>query len=165
MQIVQDLDTSLPVSGVKQIPMARQTAMTTREEATRLLVELQATLPPPVASRHGKGGGRRDSRRWIPPETVTIEVYDGELWHALEALDCGIPGVRVMDLPGFVGDGPAVVRLTTPDSGVVLVTGDVMWHDREAGTAGLHFTFQNDEDREAWFGGLVEALLSRHAMD
>ncbi|MBC8136721.1 MAG: hypothetical protein H8F28_12605 [Fibrella sp.] len=167
MQIVQELDIPTAIEGV-QIPSAteRKTAITSREDAVRLLNQLRANLPESHTNRRrGKGGGRRDSRRWTPPSSVTFEIYDGETWHFVEALDCGIPGVRVTRLPAFVGENPAVMRLTTPDSGVVLVTGDVMWKDSRAGTAGIQFTFQNDEDREAWFEGLVEALLSRHAMD
>lgn len=166
MQIVDDFELPVGIQG-GEVPPVRQRGgvVTTREEAISLLGPLSAALALTRRKRTGKGGGRRDSRRWTPPEKVTFEIYDGATWHPVEALDCGIPGVRVADLPGFVGEGPALLRLTTPDSGAVLVTGDVMWQDPSAGTAGLRFTFQNDEDREAWFEGLVEALLSRHAMD
>lgn len=167
MQIVREFDMPAVIEGdAESPPTQRGMAITTRAEALQLLIQLRADLPSSSAGqRRGRGGGRRDSHRWVPPDTVTFELYDGETWQRVEALDCGIPGVRVMDLPEFVGNGPTIVRLTTPDSGIVLVTGDVMWHDKKAGTAGLQFTFQNDEDREAWFEGLVEALLSRHAMN
>ncbi len=168
MQIVKesvmspDTEETPGIATVDAVP-----AIVTREDAVRMLSRLRATLPSPSPPlrRDGGGNGRRESPRWVPPDTVTIDVYDGDVWHAVEVLDCGIPGVRVMDLPGSVGAGPAVMRLTTPRGGTVLVVGNVIWRDTVTGSTGLQFTFQTDEDREAWFEGLVVALLSRHAMD
>jgi hypothetical protein len=41
-----------------------------------------------------------------------------------------------------------------------------MW--REGGgndvKAGLRFEFQDDEERDQWSGGLIDALLARHAL-
>ncbi len=175
MQIIDDNYDLAPQDAKEGYDDARVTAGEPEERsetsmdsnqshALRQLKSLRAKLPVHDAQDHkGRGGGRRDYRRWLTPDLVTVELYDDAVWHPVETLDCGIPGVRVIGLPAFVGNGPAVVRLTTPTCSV-LVLGNVMWSDKRAGTAGLYFEFNSDHDREAWFEGLVEALLSSHAL-
>lgn len=167
MQIVQEFDMPPLVEGVDApAPQPADAVIFTRDDVSRVLGELRAGVPPrPTGQFRGKGGGRRDARRWIPPDTIEFEIYDGEGWHRLHALDCGVPGARVTNLPVFVKEGFVALRLTIPEDGVVLVAGEIMWLDAKAGIAGIQFTFENNEDREAWFEGLVEALLSRHAMN
>lgn len=147
------------------MPHDLEAVLERQEAALQLLEQLRADMPMTRRRRRGVGGGRRDFRRWPTPDTVTVDLHDGRQWHRVETLDCGVPGVRVIGLPAFVGEGPAVARLTTPEGGVVLVLADVMWRDAKAGTAGLFFEFQTDSDREAWSEGIIEALLSRHALN
>ena len=135
-----------------------------RDRASLLLERLRVDTPLSPRRNRILGGGRREFRRWPTPDGVMLELHDGSVWHPVDVLDCGVPGVRVAGLPAFVGDGPGVIRLTTPDEGAILVLADVMWRDPIAETAGLFFEFDDEEDREAWYEGLIGALLARHAL-
>ena len=48
--------------------------------------------------------------------------------------------------------------------GTVLALADVMWHDSHSETYGLRFEFLDDEERDAWAGLLVDALLARYSL-
>ena len=39
-----------------------------------------------------------------------------------------------------------------------------MWHDSHSETYGLRFEFGDDEERDAWAGLLVDALLARYSL-
>jgi len=39
----------------------------------------------------------------------------------------------------------------------------VMWRDKQ-GKAGIRFEFTDNEERDQWSGGLIDALLARHAL-
>ncbi len=129
-----------------------------------LLERLRAEEPflPPQGEH--TGGGRRDFRRWPTPEGVTLELHDGLRWHKTDCIDLGIGGARLSRLPSWV-KGPAPARLKAPAMASVLVLADVMWHDAPAGQAGLRFEFYDEEERDQWSGGLIDALLARHALD
>jgi len=165
MRLFDDNDHDV-LNDVSEVSDEVEAILGRQEQALRLLEQLRADLPlNSKRRRKGVGGGRRDFRRWPTPETVSIEIHDSRHWHLLDSLDCGVPGVRVAALPSWVGDGPVVVRVTTPDSGPVLALGDIMWRDKKTRTAGIFFEFQTEDDREAWGEGLIEALLSRHALN
>ena len=144
-----------------------------RAAALRRLAELRAALPPAERrSRAGTGGSRRESRRWALPDTVTIAQYEAGQWHPVEVLDCGIEGVRILQVPGArhesqsvpPGEDALVLRLVTPDGGTVLALGTVRWRDTHAAMMGVQFEFQTDDDYDAWRDGLLEALLARHGL-
>jgi hypothetical protein len=136
-----------------------------QDEAMALLERLRVEEPLQPAHVDHMGGGRRDFRRWPPPEGVTLEMHDGLRWHRAECTDMGVGGARVNRLP-FTVKGPVPARLKAPGIATVLVLSDVMW--REGGgndvKAGLRFEFQDDEERDQWSGGLIDALLARHAL-
>lgn len=135
-----------------------------QDEAMALLERLRSEEPyAPPKSEHGTGGGRRDFRRWPAPEGVTLEVHDGLKWHGTDCTDIGVGGVRIENAPAWL-EGPLPARLKAPDIGAILVLADVMWRDKGKKTAGLRFEFQDNEERELWSGGLIDALLARHAL-
>ena len=137
----------------------------TIESAKPLLARLRGELPGLARqSRRGLGGRRRDFRRWTPPDGVTVEIYDNEKWREVMILDCGAGGVRIVEPLLFVAVRHIVVRLCTPDTGTVLVIAEIVWRNEKAKTAGLHFLWDAEDDRTVWHEGLVEALLSRHAL-
>ena len=59
--------------------------------------------------------------------------------------------------------GPSPARLKAAAMPSLLVLADVMWRDRE-GKAGVRFEFADEEERDQWSGGLIDALLARHAL-
>lgn len=134
-----------------------------QDEALALLERLRANEPFAPASAEHEGGGRRDFRRWPAPPGVTLEMHDGLDWHAADCQDMGVGGARLNSLPSWV-KGPAPARLKAPGNQPVLVLADVMWRDGQAGSAGLRFEFQDDEERDQWSGALIDALLARHAL-
>lgn len=138
-------------------------ALRLQDEAMALLERLRSEEPYRDADQSDHlGGGRRDFRRWPPPEGVTLELHDGLKWHGADVLDLGMGGARLNRLPRWLR-GPVPARLKAPAMPALLVLADVMWRDRE-GKAGLRFEFTDDEEREQWSGGLIDALLARHAL-
>ena len=141
-----------------------------QDEAMALLERLRVEEPFLAPHPEHSGGGRRDFRRWPAPEGVTIELHDGARWHETVCTDMGVGGARVSHLP-FAMQGPAPARLKAPGVAPILVLADVMWREgvgggdgREGGKAGLRFEFTDDEERDQWSGGLIDALLARHAL-
>ena len=134
-----------------------------QDEAMVLLERLRAEEPFLPPRREPGGDGRRDFRRWPTPEGVALELHDGEQWHPTEIVDMGLGGVCVHRLPSWV-KGPVPARLKAPGISAVLTLADVMWRDKGADKAGLRFEFLDEEDREQWSGGLIDALLARYAV-
>lgn len=133
-----------------------------QDEAMALLERLRAEEP--YHSPHGDavGGGRRDFRRWPTPEGVTLDFHDGLQWHRADVLDLGVGGARLHSVPEWM-KGPAPARLKAPGMSSVLVLTDIMWRDG-TGKAGVRFEFYDDEERDQWSGGLIDALLARHSL-
>jgi hypothetical protein len=138
-------------------------ALDRQDEALALLERLRRAEPVAAASPAGAGGGRRDGRRWPPPEGVTVELHDTIRWHETPCLDLGVGGGRVQGLPTWA-DGPTPVRLKAGHLGAVLALADVMWHDTHAGISGLRFEFLDRDDHDALAGLLLDALLARYAL-
>ena len=140
-----------------------EAALHRQDEAIALLERLR-TEEPTRPSRPVLGGGRREVRRWPTPPGVTVEMHDGLGWQVLECVDMGVGGARVSNLnPKF--EGPFPVRLRAPGTSAILVLCDVMWRDKKEERAGLRFEFDGEEDREAWSGALIDALLARHSLN
>ncbi len=138
-------------------------ALDRQDEALALLERLRRAEPVTAGSNAATGGGRRDGRRWPPPEGVTLELHDAVRWHEIPCLDLGVGGGRVQALPSWA-DGPTPVRLKAGRIGAVLALADVMWHDSHAGISGLRFEFLDRDDHDAWAGLLLDALLARYAL-
>jgi hypothetical protein len=138
-------------------------ALRLQDEALALLERLRAEEPyHDTGHLDHLGGGRRDFRRWPPPEGVTLELHDGLDWHQADVLDLAVGGARLNHLPEWM-KGPAPARLKAPAMPAVLVLVDVMWRDKQ-GRAGIRFEFTDNEERDLWSGGLIDALLARHAL-
>lgn len=137
-----------------------------QDEAMQLLERLRAQEP--ILGKRGSASdgeqGRRDFRRWPLPEGVSLEFHDGERFYPADVDDIGVGGARLHTLPaGFQGPVPA--RLKAPGMvSAILVLADVMWQDKPKGGAGVRFEFFGNEDRDAWAGGLIDALLARFAV-
>jgi hypothetical protein len=145
-----------------EIPADVERILHKQDEALALLGRLRVEEPylkPPTDRK----GGKREFRRWPIPEGVLLEMHDGERWQRADCMDIGVGGARLSRLPGFV-DGPVPARLTAPRAQSVLVLADTMWKEGNAGRAGIRFEFQDDDERETWSGGLIDALLARHAV-
>ncbi|MBV9852164.1 MAG: hypothetical protein JO250_21060 [Armatimonadetes bacterium] len=140
-----------------------ETILERQDEAMALLERLRMAEPAGARRLTGGGGGRRDFRRWPTPDGVTLELHDGIRWHAADCVDLGVGGGRVKDLPEWA-NGPTPARLKAGREGSVLALADVMWHDSHAETSGLRFEFLDSEEREAWAGLLIDALLSRYSL-
>jgi hypothetical protein len=138
-------------------------ALRRQDEAMALLERLRSEEPFAAAGGDHVGGGRRDFRRWPTPEGVSIELHDGLSWQPADIVDLGVGGARLRHLPSWM-EGPAPARLRTPSSPSVLVLCDVMWRDTNE-KAGVRFEFLDEEEREQWSGGLIDALLARHALN
>lgn len=112
----------------------------------------------------GAERGRRDFRRWPTPPGVGLDLHDGSSWRAMHCVDIGVGGARIATpLPAWMAC-PAPGRLRAPDMPVILVLADMMWQDRQQNVAGLRFEFQEEVERETWYGGLIDALLARHSI-
>ena len=138
-------------------------ALNRQDEAMGLLERLRRAEPTAALPTSGMGGGRRDGRRWPPPEGVGLELHDTVRWQPVSCIDLGVGGARVQSLPAWA-DGPTPGRLKAGRLGTVLALCDVMWHDTHAGISGVRFEFVDAEDREAWAGLLIDALLARYAL-
>jgi hypothetical protein len=93
---------------------------------------------------------------------VSLELHDSAGWKPADVMDMGVGGARLNKLPSFA-DGPTPARLKSPSSQAVLVLCDVMWKDND-GRAGIRFEFRDEDERDNWSGGLIDALLARHAV-
>ncbi len=143
-----------------------EAALRRQDEALSLLERLRAAEPYRRAVSEGTGGGRRDFRRWPTPDGVTLELHNGERWTPGDCLDMGVGGARMSSLPAWA-EGPFPARLKAPElPNAILVLADIMWRDgvNGAGKAGLRFEFLDEEERDAWSGALIDALLARHAL-
>lgn len=145
-----------------EIPEDVEAILRRQDEALALLQRLRAEEPFVRPSSDRKGARRREYRRWPLPEGVSLELHDGESWQSAPVQDMGVGGTRLSHLPVFA-DGPTPGRLKTPSSQTVIVLCDVMWKDSD-GRAGLRFEFLDEDERENWSGGLIDALLVRHAV-
>lgn len=135
-----------------------------RQDEALLLVE-RLRLEEPFERPRGDRApeGRRDFRRWPTPEGIELELHDGERWHPMTILDMGTGGVRVGNLPRWA-EGPVPARLKAPGIPSIIALADMMWRDAPSGKAGLRFEFLDDEEREQWADGLIDALLVRYAV-
>ena len=139
-------------------------AILQREESAMALLErLRLKEPPSWKAEPNVGGGRRDFKRWPIPPGVSIELHDGQKWHLVECKDLAIGGARLVGLPTFA-EGPTPARLIGSIPVPVLVLSDLMWIDREADMAGVHFEFLDNDERDLWAGSLIDALLARYAI-
>lgn len=145
------------------IPEEVEQALLRQDQALMLLARLRAAEPYLRPARDASGSRRREFRRWPLPEGVQIELHDGQRWRRAECLDLGPGGARLLSLPAWM-EGPVPARLTTPTTPSVIVLADTMWKEAATGHAGIRFEFQDDEEREVWSGGLIDALLVRHAV-
>lgn len=145
-----------------EIPPDVEAALDRQDAALSLLERLRAEQPL-LRPRAAVGGGRRDFRRWPTPAGVSLELHDGLRWHDTSCLDMGVGGVRLNQVPAWV-QGPVPARLKAPGLPGILVLADIMWKDRE-GRAGLRFEFHDEDERDAWSGALIDALLARHALN
>ena len=135
-----------------------------QDEAMALLERLRVAEPFGSDSPDHAGGGRRDFRRWPTPDTVTLELHDSEAWRLVSALDIGVGGARVQDLPAWA-DGPVPARLKASGAPSVLVLSDVMWRDAAVTQTGLRFDFLDHDERDQWAGNLVNALVAKYAAE
>ena len=106
---------------------------------------------------------RRGFRRWPAPDSVTMELHDGDRWLPVTCTDMGVGGAKVTGFPGWA-EGPTPARLKAAPAAAVLVLTDVMWQDRATATAGLHFEFFDNEERDLWAGSLIDALLAAYSV-
>jgi len=140
-------------------------ALRRQDEAMQMLERLRSEEP--ILGAHDSGvdsAGRRDFRRWPTPDGVTLEFHDGTRYHQADVDDIGVGGARLHTLPAWM-KGPVPARLKAPGMTVAaLVLADVMWRDGADGGAGVRFEFYDNEDRENWAGGLIDALLARFAV-
>jgi hypothetical protein len=133
-----------------------------QDEALALLARLRAAEPHVRPRLDTVGEKRREFRRWPTPDGVTLEFHDGEKWRKVQCADMGIGGARLHWPEGVLAPVPA--RLKTPATAAVLALVDVMWRDSKTNLTGVRFEFQDEEERDSWSGGLVDALLARHAV-
>ncbi len=144
------------------IPDDVAAALARQDEAMALLARLRSSEPYARPRLDTVGEKRREFRRWPMPEGVTIEFHDGGKWHKISCVDMGIGGARLhwpKEIPA-----PVPARLKTPSSPAVLALVDIMWRDTKSDLTGIRFEFQDEEERDAWSGGLIDALLARHAV-
>jgi hypothetical protein len=151
-------------NNAKELSLAVETALQRQDSALRLLEHLRADQPLTERPRQPGGGGRRAFRRWPAPETLQIDLHDGKTWLAVECQNIGVGGASISHLGPSLGDGPFAARLTTPDSGATLVLADVVWRDIKTGTLGVRFEFLDEEERDLWASGLIEALLAERTL-
>ena len=145
-----------------EIPDDVEEALRRQDEALSLLARLREEEPYRRPRIDTEGKRRREFRRWPTPDGVEIELHDGARWRRLACADMGIGGARMpwpVDL-----QAPIPARLTTPSSPAALVLVDIMWRDSKSADAGIRFEFQDEDERDAWSGGLIDALLARHAV-
>jgi hypothetical protein len=152
-----DSDEDMP-----EIPADVEEILQRQDEALSLLDRLRNEEPYQKPKADGLGARRREFRRWPLPEGVSLELHDGTKWRVADVLDMGVGGARLNSLAKFA-DGPTPARLKAPMAPAVLVLCDVMWKDQN-GRAGVRFEFRDDEEREIWSGGMIDALLTRHAV-
>ena len=136
-----------------------------QDEALALLARLREAEPYRQPRLDTTGQKRREFRRWPTPEGVKIEFHDGTAWKHIECQDMGIGGAR-LHWPEKI-NAPCPARLTTPSTPTCVVLVDVMWRDTQGkgGLTGIRFEFQDEDERDGWSGGLIDALLARHAVD
>ncbi len=137
-------------------------ALARQDEAMALLSRLRVAEPYARPRLDTGGEKRREFRRWPIPEGVKIEFHDGGKWQKINCKDLGIGGAR-LQWPESI-PAPVPARLTSPSAPAVIALVDVMWRDAKANLAGVRFEFQDEEERDAWAGGLIDALLARHAV-
>lgn len=145
-----------------EVPEDVEAILRRQDEALALLERLRAAEPFRRPKADTAGARRREFRRWPTPEGVLLELHDGAAWQVAPVMDMGVGGARLESLPAFA-DGPTPGRLKAPSVQNVLVLCDVMWKDKD-GRAGLRFEFRDEDERENWSGGLIDALLARHAV-
>lgn len=145
-----------------EIPDDVEAILHRQDEAMALLERLRLAEPFRRPKTDQLGARQREFRRWPVPEGVSLELHDREGWQPADVLDMGVGGARLYTLPEFA-DGPTPARLKSPSSQAVLVLCDVMWKDAD-GRAGIRFEFRDEDERENWSGGLIDALLARHAV-
>lgn len=160
----RDDNTTMPFEDEEEfeIPDDVEAILRRQDEAMALLERLRAAEPFRRPKADQQGARRREFRRWPIPEGVTLELHDSNGWRTADVLDMGVGGARLNVLPAFA-DGPTPARLKAPASQAVLVLCDVMWKDND-GRAGIRFEFRDEDERENWSGGLIDALLARHAV-
>lgn len=134
-----------------------------QDDAMALLERLRIEEPSIPKMPEHLGGGRRQFRRWPMPPGVTIELHDGNGWQPVNCSDMGIGGARLDNPPHWI-NGPTPARLKAPNVQAILVLSDVVWRDAESSTAGLSFDFLDQEERDLWAAALIDALLSRYAL-
>lgn len=144
------------------IPEDAAHAFLLQDRAIALLDRLRGREPFRRERGESPGGGRRDFRRWPTPPGVVIQLHDETEWKDAACLDLGIGGARLAALPCWVR-GPVPARLIAPEISSILVLADVMWRDAD-NQAGLRFEFQDADERDAWSGALIDALLARHSL-
>ena len=145
------------------IPAAVTEALLLQDRALALLERLRSEEPFRPAHEANPGGGRRDFRRWPTPPGVVVELHDEIMWRNVHCMDLGVGGARIEGLPKWV-KGPVPVRLSAPGTQTVIVLADVMWKAAKENTAGIRFEFQNEDERDAWSGALIDALLGQHSL-
>ena len=145
-----------------EIPGDVEAILLRQDEALSLLSRLRESEPYRKPRLDTQGKKRREFRRWPIPEGVGIELHDGDNWRKMDCNDLGIGGARVI-WPADL-EAPLPARLTTPSAPAALVLADIMWRDAKSELVGLRFEFQDEDERETWSGGLIDALLARHAV-
>ncbi len=161
--LVKDDNTTMQFDDEEiEIPDDVEAILRRQDEAMALLDRLRTTEPFRRPKSDQQGARRREFRRWPLPEGVSLELHDSVRWHSADVLDMGVGGARLNSLLPFA-DGPTPARLKAPSTQAVLVLCDVMWKDND-GRAGIRFEFRDEDERENWSGGLIDALLARHAV-
>jgi PilZ domain len=145
-----------------EIPDDVEAILRRQDEAMGLLERLRLSEPFRRPKTDQLGARRREFRRWPLPEGTSLELHNSQGWELADVMDMGVGGARLNTLPKFA-DGPTPARLKSPTSQAVLVLCDVMWKDKD-GRAGIRFEFRDEDERENWSGGLIDALLARHAV-
>lgn len=145
------------------IPADVEEALRLQDEALSLLERLRAASTYRQRRKDSGVEKRRQFRRWPSPEGITVELHDGERWHPVAVFDIGVGGARIDALPKWM-QGPAPCRLGAPSVQGILVLADIMWRTGPQKGAGLRFEFDDAEERDAWYDGLIDALLAKHAV-
>jgi len=134
-----------------------------QDEAMALLERLRANERDQPSVSTTPADSRREFRRWPAPGTVTIELHDGKSWVPVKCTDMGVGGAKVSGFPDWA-EGPTPARLRAAPAGAVLVLADLMWQEKSNAIAGLRFEFFDNEERDRWAGGLIDALLAAYSV-
>jgi len=129
-----------------------------QDAALKLLAKLRMKTVPTVHNVAQPQDQRRQYRRWASPESITIAVFNDN-WFAIDVIDVGIGGAKVIRTESVPRSGPFVCKLGVGSLNNVLVLADIMWIADHF--VGIRFEFDNQDDHDLWAEHLVDTLLGK----